>query len=137
MSQRIVVYGWWCCTQEVEKYRWYMLSCCPYSSRNQAELPMIYVIFADFLGVLHTATSFCQKVKKCCQKVKKFQTFCGCLENCRFYRGSAYLVKFYSKLVRYADDNKANTGARCLHITTRNGTSQNRSRPKIINTGKR
>ena len=32
---------------------------------------------------------------------------------------------------------KANTGARRAHITTRNETSQNRPRPKIINTGKR
>ena len=32
---------------------------------------------------------------------------------------------------------KANTRVRWAHITTRNETSQNRPRPKTINTGKR
>ena len=53
------------------------------------------------------------------------------------YRWSAYRVKFCPKFHQSGDGNKANTGARCLHITTRNGTSENRPRPKIINTGKR
>ena len=67
---------------------WYMLSCCPCLSQNQSKLPMIYESFTDFSRVLHIATIFwraCWKLSRTCQKLW------GCLENCRFNRGSAYL----------------------------------------------
>ncbi len=41
---------------------------------------------------------------------------------------------FIQKLSKRCDINKANTGVRLVHITTRFETSQNRPRPKTINT---
>ena len=32
--------------------------------------------------------------------VRNFQKFCGCLENCRFYRESAYRGKFYPNFIQ-------------------------------------
>ena len=54
------------------------------------------------------------------EPVRNFEKLCGCFENYRFYRESAYLVKFSSNLTQNADNNKANTGVRWLNITTRN-----------------
>ena len=51
--------------------------------------------------------------------VRNFQKFCGC----RFYRESAYPDTFW----QFGWHNKANTGVRWVHITTRNETPRKTS----------
>ena len=71
---------------------------------------------------------------------KNFEKFSGCFKNGRFTVGSAYPHTFSQILSNFNDlgwHDKANTGVRWVHITTRNETSQNRPRPRTINTGKR
>ena len=94
MSRYIVVYGWYCCTQQVEKYRWYMLSCCPCLCQNQSKLLMIYEIFADFSGVLHTATRFCRTCSKLFADASEIIDFIGGAPMCQFFvRFEVYTIK--------------------------------------------